>query len=310
MSSPIFDANFSFKLTFHFISFIISRTSALKPALFMNTNKSISRFAKELSNYEILKNLDENDCQSYSNVFLCKKKGEQKMYVCKIVKSSTFNSLEFDVHILMKHNINFIKLHHFVFNNEEDILLIMDYVKDGDLFELVKKNDIKLDEATCKKLILTLVTALNDLHRKNIIHNDVKLENLLYDRKKKRLYVCDYGLSRITGTPSLYDGTTVYFSPEKIRHEPYQVSFDWWAVGVVSYEILSCEYPFDIDEENEEEMDNMEPEDMLPLYSKPLPPIKNISKKAMNFVKQMLELDINNRLSSYDEIIKHPFLKF
>nr|AIU37213.1 ORF3 pk-1 [Cydia pomonella granulovirus] len=279
----------------------------------MNPSKSISRVAQELSKYEILKKLDESDTESYSSVYLCKKKGEHKRFVCKIVKPSTFNSLEFDVHILMRNNPNFIKLHNFVFNDNGESLLIMDYVSDGDLFDFVKMNDtreLRLNEAACKKIIITLVTALNDLHKNNIVHNDVKLENLLYDRKKKRLFVCDYGLSRIVGTPSFYDGTTVYFSPEKIRHEAYQTSFDWWAVGVVAYEILSTEYPFDINEGNEEEMDAIEPKDMLPLYSKPLPTIEHVSKKANDFVRRMLALDINSRLSTYDEIIKHPFLCF
>lgn len=266
---------------------------------------------QELRNTQILEHLNHNDEDSYENVYICKKKGDPKKYVCKVVKEATFNPYEFVVPILMENNPHFVKMHNFVYNKRGGMFFLMDYVADGDLFDLVKKdgNHFRLDEPLCRRIIFNLVNALHDLHQKRLIHNDVKLENLLFDRKKKkRLYVCDYGLVRVIGTPSVYDGTTVYFSPEKITKQPYNPSFDWWAVGVVAYEILSATYPFDIDEDSEEAMNDIEPQDMLLLYSKPLKLIENVSETAMDFVTKMVAFDISNRLSTFDEIIKHPFL--
>ncbi|UXX41811.1 pk1 [Psilogramma increta granulovirus] len=276
----------------------------------MNPNKSIARVVADLKNTQILDNLGNNDDNSYDNVYLCGKKGDHKRYVCKIVKKSRFNPLEFSVAILMQNNPHFVKVHNFVYTNGGDAVFIMDYVSGGDLFDLVKKNGVenRMNEIVCRKIIFTLVNTLHNLHQHKIIHNDVKLENVLYDRKKKRAYICDYGLARAIDTPSCYDGTTVYYSPEKIAKQPNQVSFDWWAVGVVTYEILSSNYPFAIDENSEEEMYNIEPADMLPLYSQPLETINNVSEKAMDFVTKMLTLDKSKRLCTYNDIIKHPFM--
>lgn len=276
----------------------------------MNPNKSIARVVADLKNTQILDNLGNNDDSSYDNVYLCRKKGDHKRYVCKVVKKSRFNPLEFGVALLMHNNPHFVKVHNFVYTSVGDAMFIMDYVAGGDLFDLVKKGGAnhRMDEITCRKIIFTLVNALHDLHLHKIIHNDVKLENVLYDRKKKRAYICDYGLAKAIGTPSCYDGTTVYYSPEKIAKQPHEVSFDWWAVGVITYEILSSNYPFAIDESSEEEMYNIEPTDMLPLYSKPLELIDNVTDKAMDFVIRMLSLDKSKRLCTYSDIIKHPFM--
>ncbi|AAL05839.1 PK-1 [Choristoneura occidentalis granulovirus] len=277
----------------------------------MNPNKSISRVLLELKNTEIIKNLGENDEDSYDNVYLCKKKGDPKRYVCKTIKESSFNPLEFSVAVIMRNNPHFIKVHNFIYNSSGDVLILMDYIPGGDLFDLVhNKKSYDLDEPTCCKIIFTLINALHELHNKKFIHNDVKLENILFHQKKRRAYLCDYGLARSIGTPSCYDGTTVYYSPEKIIKQPCDPSFDWWALGVVAYEILSSNYPFDINDNDNQEMMDINPSDMLTLYSQPLERIENVSQKAMDFVIRLLTLDKNKRLSSYDEIIKHPFLKF
>ncbi|APO13887.1 protein kinase 1 [Plodia interpunctella granulovirus] len=273
----------------------------------MNPNKSILRSVQDLKNITIIKKLNDND-NTYENIHLCKKKGDQKIYVCKTVTRHHFNPYELVVPILMKNNPHYVKLHNFVYNEKTgESYHILDYIPDGDLFELVKSDFFEFDERSSRKLIFTLVNALNDLHKEGLIHNDVKLENLLYQRKRKRLYLCDYGLVRLIGTPGMHDGTSVYFSPEKIRKEPYNPSFDWWAVGVVAYEIMSGNYPFH-DEETSEEICDIEPLDLLPLLSKPLPDTEGISERAKSFLQQMLEFDINNRLNTYDKIIKHPFL--
>nr|ARX71862.1 protein kinase-1 [Erinnyis ello granulovirus]ARX71992.1 protein kinase-1 [Erinnyis ello granulovirus] len=276
----------------------------------MNPSKSISRVVADLKNTQVLDNLGNSDDNSYDNVYICKKKGDHKRYVCKVVKKSRFNPLEFTVPIFMHNNPHFVKVHNFMYTSSGEVLFVMDYISGGDLFDMVKKggSDNRLDEITCRKIIFTLVNALHDLHQHNIIHNDVKLENVLYDRKKKRTYICDYGLAKIINTPSCYDGTTVYYSPEKIFKQNHEPCFDWWAVGVLAYELLSSKFPFDIDENNEEELYDIEPAEMLPLYSKPLEDIDGVTHKAMDFVTKMLTLDKNKRLCTYNDIIKHEFM--
>lgn len=289
----------------------------------MNPNKSISRTVQELKNTTLIGKLSNND-SSYENVYKCQKKGDIKNYVYKTINPKYFNPFEFVVPVLMKDNPHFVPMQNFIYNRNGDIYKIMDHVADGDLFELVKRTKKSFIEHECRKIIFTLVNALNDLHQHRLIHNDIKLENLLYNCTKKRLLLCDYGLVRMIDTPSMYDGTTVYFSPEKIQKQPYNPSFDWWAVGVVAYEMLSGGmYPYhkpdedtmqtddeDGDEYDDDEITDIEPEDLLPLLLQPLEIIPNVSKKAFDFVSKMLSIDLSKRLSTYDLIVKHPFLKF
>jgi len=149
----------------------------------------------------------------------------------------------------------------------------------------------------------------------------MKLENLLYDRSKNKVYICDYGLSVNIGTPSSYDGTYEYFSPEKLKVELNQESFDWWAVGVVAYEILSRKYPYDELEKRKKNdqsssgsssssQDDFNPEELLKYQRSKLPTIKRVSPVANDFVQQMLCYDYTKRLHSYNSIMRHPFLKF
>nr|QNN89437.1 PK-1 [Pieris brassicae granulovirus] len=87
----------------------------------------------------------------------------------------------------MHDNPHFVNIHNFVYNKRGDVVLTMDYIPDGDLFDLVKHDNerYRLEESICRKIIFTLVNALHELHKKQFIHNDIKLENLLFDRKKR-----------------------------------------------------------------------------------------------------------------------------
>jgi Alphabaculovirus/Betabaculovirus serine/threonine-protein kinase 1 len=253
------------------------------------------------------------DESSYDNIYLIKKKGSNQVHILKTINKRIFTYMEPFVHEIMKNNTHFITLQCAV-HLPDTSFLIMDYIKDGDLFELVKNSNFKLDENKCRKIILQLVNALNELHKHLIIHNDIKLENLLYNKDKHRLYVCDYGLAHVMGTPSTYDGTNVYFSPEKIKEEPNQASFDWWAVGIVTYEMLSRKYPYKLGhgpheyDSDGENFNDIEPQALLRHQTKRPPNIKHVSEVSNDFVRRMLTYDITKRLSTYDQIIRHPFL--
>ncbi|AER41432.1 protein kinase 1 [Epinotia aporema granulovirus] len=263
-----------------------------------------------LKNIEIIGplNVDENEADAYENVYLCKKKDTQTCYVLKVVTGKN-NPMEYTAMKIMNNHNNFVTIHDY-FDVDGVTYFIMDYIKDGDLYNIIEKKEMAkrdiIDENKCRKLVLSLVNALNRLHAHKIIHNDIKLENLLYDIGKNHLYICDCGLSHSIDTPSCDDGTFVYFSPEKINKEVNQVAFDWWAVGVVTYEILAKNYPFDISEEDEIKQD---PKKLMKVIKKGIPKIKRRSETANDFVRQMLTYDITKRLSTYNQIIKHKFLQ-
>ncbi|AKR17399.1 PK-1 [Mocis latipes granulovirus] len=290
----------------------------------MNSNNSIVLVRDYLNNLEIVGKL--NNDNSYENIYLLKNKSDNKLYVQKIVTNRKVSFFELHVHHVMRDNSHFIKMYD-VLHVPECTFLTMEYIPDGDLYNIIHYSSFKFDEKKTRKLIFQLVNALNELHKQRIIHNDIKLENLLYERKKNKVYIGDYGLCVNIETPSSYDGTYEYFSPEKIKKELNQESFDWWAVGVVAYELLSCEYPYDLevrkkiskkntasigssDSYTDDDDDDFDPEELLKCQRKKLPKIKRVSPVANDFVQQMLCYDYTKRLHSYNSIMRHPFLKF
>jgi serine/threonine protein kinase len=90
------------------------------------------------------------------------------------------------------------------------------------------------------------VLAINELHTKGIMHRDLKLENILVD-EKGYLKIIDYGLAKILGGSELatsYCGTPEYLAPEMVDGQGHDKTVDWWALGVLMYEMLTGMTPF------------------------------------------------------------------
>ncbi|AKR17275.1 protein kinase 1 [Urbanus proteus nucleopolyhedrovirus] len=225
----------------------------------------------------------------------------KKFLIKEMVKN--YNGIETFVHHLMKDNKYFIKLY-YSFTSLRSNFLIMDYIENGDLFCLLQKEG-QLSELETKFIVSQCADALNALHEKNIIHNDIKLENVLYKRHKQ-VYICDYGLCKINNSnyDGYTDGTIDYFSPEKISLNcAHDVSVDWWALGVLTHELFTGVHPYKLDPNEAITLDQLCVRQRKPLRNK-----HNLSFVAFNFIEELLKFNKNYRLTSYSLIKKHKFL--
>lgn len=104
-----------------------------------------------------------------------------------------------------------------------------------------------MQEAEAKQFFKTIAETLKYLHQRNIVHRDIKAENILLNRNKE-LKLIDFGFSLESVPPSTIDtfcGTPTYMAPEivsKKDHIPFYT--DLWSLGIFLFVILQGNYPF------------------------------------------------------------------
>ncbi len=133
--------------------------------------------------------------------------------------------------------------------------IVMEYVKGGNLEDLLKKAK-KMTPLRVARIVAQLSEVLQAAHDENIIHRDLKPANLMVtepDTPKERIKVMDFGLAKMIDGPArqvtdttvdFAVGTPAYICPEQVRGEPMDHRGDLYSVGVMAYELLSGRTPF------------------------------------------------------------------
>ena len=137
-----------------------------------------------------------------------------------------------------------------VLKTNRKILLLMDYMDGGDLFDAIKTEKSNfMNEDKARRYFQQIISAVNYLHNKNIIHRDLKPENILIDKKNHCIKITDFGLSALIKQKNqiLPDiaGTTDYLAPEVIKQIGYLgQSADIWSCGVILFNCVTGKKPF------------------------------------------------------------------
>ena len=223
-----------------------------------------------------------------------------KTFVKKDLKyKETKDKLRNEVEVLSKLHHPFINQILDSFETDTHFFIVMEYVC-GDLLSFIRKRN-KLNESTAKIIFKQIIEGLKYIHKKKIIHRDIKLDNILIDLTNT-IKICDFGVSRkIEKGNLIYErcGTPAYIAPEiyaKIGYEGCQC--DIWSAGVTLYYILSGTLPFRGG--NIQELEKI-------IINGDYEKISDVSDEANDIIKGMLKIDPKKRLT-IEEILKHPWL--
>lgn len=193
-----------------------------------------------------------------------------------------------------------------MFETKERIFVVMEKLK-GDMLEMILSSERgKLSERITKFLIYQILTALKHLHSKNIVHCDLKPENVLLSTASDfpQVKLCDFGFARIIGEKSFRRsvvGTPAYLAPEVLRNKGYNRSLDMWSVGVITYVSLSGTFPFNEDEDINDQIQNA-------AFMYPPNPWKEITQDAIDLITNLLQVKQRKRLT-VDKSLAHIWLQ-
>ncbi|KAL1461900.1 hypothetical protein WDU94_013763 [Cyamophila willieti] len=193
-----------------------------------------------------------------------------------------------------------------MFETPGRIFVVMEKLQ-GDMLEMILSSEKgRLSERTTKFIITQILVALKHLHSKNIVHCDLKPENVLLSTNSElpQVKLCDFGFARIIGEKSFRRsvvGTPAYLAPEVLRNKGYNRSLDMWSVGVIVYVSLSGTFPFNEDEDINEQIQNA-------AFMYPPRPWRDISSDAIDLINNLLQVKQRKRLS-VDKSLAHPWLQ-
>uniref|UniRef100_A0A3Q3EGT7 Serine/threonine-protein kinase n=1 Tax=Labrus bergylta TaxID=56723 RepID=A0A3Q3EGT7_9LABR len=193
-----------------------------------------------------------------------------------------------------------------MFETPERVFVVMEKLH-GDMLEMILSSEKgRLPERITKFLVTQILVALRHLHFKNIVHCDLKPENVLLASADSfpQVKLCDFGFARIIGEKSFRRsvvGTPAYLAPEVLRNKGYNRSLDMWSVGVIIYVSLSGTFPFNEDEDINDQIQNA-------AFMYPPHPWKKVSNEAIDLMNNLLQVKMRKRYS-VDKTLSHPWLQ-
>ncbi|KAI3808872.1 hypothetical protein L1987_24835 [Smallanthus sonchifolius] len=245
---------------------------------------SYSKDRTSIEDFEIIKPISRG---AFGRVFLARKRATGDVFAIKVLKKADMirknavQSILAERDILISARNPFVVRFFYSFTCRENLYLVMEYLNGGDLFSLLKNLGC-LEENMARVYIAELALALEYLHSLNVIHRDLKPDNLLIG-PHGHIKLTDFGLSKvglINSTEDLSSSTTIrtaifqdnevktespsttnneqrqklsvvgtpdYLAPEILLGMGHGATADWWSVGVILFELLVGIPPFNAD---------------------------------------------------------------
>lgn len=237
---------------------------------------------------------------SFASVYLAKHQKLQYPVAIKIIKKgnddindrNSFDLFKSIMHPFICQDFDFIK------TPQGNDCVIMEYIEGKTLLEYANLN-APLPEKEIQTIFGQLVIAIDFLHKHQIIHRDLKCENIMIDKYKNiRLIDLSFSCNNHKNHSTLC-GSPAYIAPEIISHQNYGNSVDIWSMGIILYALTYGKLPFE----------NQNYSILFHLITSANPTFAyndKISSNLVDLIQKILVKDPNQRIS-IDDIKKHPF---
>ncbi len=191
---------------------------------------------------------------SFSDVLRVENKITKQPYAVKILRLKNQHSKEVSqselcalTRVRYPYIIHLIE----VFESKDCVYLVMELATGGELYERIKMKG-HLSEKESIRILQMVLDGVIYLHGKGITHRDLKPENLLFYHpgQDSKVLITDFGFAKTTSSPedntlfTTWCGTPEYIAPELLCKKPYTNSVDMWAIGVITYVMISGHLPF------------------------------------------------------------------
>jgi CRP-like cAMP-binding protein/tRNA A-37 threonylcarbamoyl transferase component Bud32 len=246
---------------------------------------------------------------AYGRVQLVKSKQNGKIYAMKILMKrhildkKQVQHTKDEKRVIEKLNHPFVVNMVAAFQDDFNLYLVLEFVNGGELYSLLQ-NQGKLSEPWARLYIGELALAFYYFSQLHIVYRDLKPENLLIDAGG-HMKITDFGLAKeVTSRTYTMCGTPDYLAPEIIKNSGHGRGVDYWALGVVCFEMLTGLPPFyQADGRSEQTLQRI-------LKEKPKFPA-SFPREARSFVMALLERDSSKRLGCLEngvqDIMTHPW---
>ncbi|KAK0537256.1 Serine/threonine kinase [Tilletia horrida] len=251
---------------------------------------------------------------NFGKVMLAEEKRSARLYAIKVLKkefiieNDEIESTKSEKRVFLaaaRERHPFLVNLHSCFQTETRVYFVMEYVSGGDLMLHIQREPFTPRRA--KFYATEVLLAVQHFHKQGIIYRDLKLDNILLTLDG-HVKVADYGLCKedmwLGSTTRTFCGTPEFMAPEILLEQAYGLAVDWWAFGILIYEMLLGQAPFRGDDEDEIFDAILEDEPLYPIH---------MPRDSVSILQKLLTRDPARRLGSgptdAEEIKAHPFFR-